>query len=86
MSGTEKLVSTGLTRRNFLKTTGAIAGVAAVGSGLLGLSTKDTACAGGVSSNETKTIVGACMRSGCFVCQHNIDVRDGHVVKVWAKE
>lgn len=76
----------GLTRRSFLKTTGAFAGAAAVGSGLLGLSAKDIAFAEGASPHETKTIVGSCMRGGCFVCQHNIDVRDGRVVKVWAKE
>lgn len=76
----------GLTRRSFLKTTGALAGTATVGGGLASLVSKEAALADNAPSGETKTVVGACMRAGCFACQHNIDVRDGHVVKAWAKK
>lgn len=76
----------GLTRRSFLKTTGVVVGAVGIGSGLSGLSIKDEAFAENATSNETKTVVGSCMRGGCFVCQHNIDVRNGRVVKVWARE
>lgn len=78
MSGT-KSPHGGLTRRSFLKTTGAIAGAATIGcvtaSGLSAVA-DDT-------SNEGEKIISTICRANCFqACMLNAHVRDGKVVKM----
>ncbi|MEG1518148.1 MAG: twin-arginine translocation signal domain-containing protein, partial [Raoultibacter sp.] len=82
MSGTEKLVSTGLTRRSFLKTTGAVAGVAAVATfGLQGLAEAEEYVAGQNESSEEKIFHGICRGNCSGTCKLNMHVRDGRIVK-----
>lgn len=80
MSGS-KSSHVGLTRRSFLKTTGAVVGAAAIGSGAAGLSSlsvKDAAFA--AEEPEEKVVTTSC-RSNCFqACMLNAHVRDGKVV------
>ena len=70
----------GLTRRSFLKTTGALAGATAVGVGassLSSLAVKDAAFA--EEQGEEKVLRTSC-RSNCFQsCTLNVHVRDGKV-------
>lgn len=71
----------GLTRRGFLKTTGAVAGAAAVaGAGGTAL----TAFADNSSaSQEDEVLVSTICRANCFqACMLNAHVRDGKVVKM----
>ncbi|HIT44839.1 MAG TPA: molybdopterin-dependent oxidoreductase [Candidatus Aphodovivens excrementavium] len=80
MSGT-KSPHGGLTRRSFLKTTGAAAGAAAVlGTGAVGL----TAMAEDASSNDSgEKVISTICRANCFqACMLNAHVRDGKVVKM----
>lgn len=80
MSGS-KSSHVGLTRRSFLKTTGAVVGAAAIGSGAAGLSSlsvKDAAFA--AEEPEEKVVTTSC-RSNCFqACMLNAHVHDGKVV------
>ena len=85
MSGenrTGRTVEPTLTRRSFLKTTGAVAGAAAIAGtatpGLQALAADEAREAGG-----TKVVHGRCFTAGCFSCEYNVMVRDGHVVKVF---
>lgn len=70
----------GVTRRSFLKTTGALAGATAIGSAAAGLSSlavKDAAFADAPSEDTSVTL--SC-RSNCFqACILNAHVRDGKV-------
>ncbi|MDO5024679.1 molybdopterin-containing oxidoreductase family protein [Slackia piriformis] len=70
----------GLTRRSFLKTTGVVAGAAAIGAGassLSSLSVKDAAFA---AEQSEETVVTTSCRSNCFqACMLNAHVRDGKV-------
>lgn len=72
----------GLTRRSFLKTTGAFAGVAAVAGSALPLTAlaADSGVMG--EGSEEKILPGRCYFGGCFSCNYNVTVRDGRAVKV----
>lgn len=78
----------GLTRRSFLKTTGAVAGATALGG--VTLATRDEAEAvqfeDGSSPSEGETIATTVCRSNCSqACLFNVHVRDGRVVKLTPK-
>lgn len=79
MSGA-KSPHTGLTRRSFLKTTGAAAGVAALGgsaAGLASLAVEDEAFA---AEQGEETVVTTSCRSNCFqACMLQAHIRDGKV-------
>ncbi len=68
----------GLTRRSFLKTTAAVAGATALvgGAGLTALADGEAA------APEEQLFVGRCNYPGCFGCERNVVVRDGHVVNM----
>lgn len=78
---------TGLTRRGFLKTTGAVAGVAALGG--MSLVSADTAEAVQFedgSQNTSEVITTTVCRSNCSqACLFNVHARDGRVVKLTPK-
>lgn len=78
MSGTNSPQG-GLTRRSFLKTTGAVAGTVAVLGGLSGCATP--ADVDFAEKNE-QVFVGRCNYPGCFGCERNVTVRDGYVVNM----
>ncbi len=69
----------GLTRRSFLKTTAAVAGATALagGAGLTALADSAPAADAG-----EQVFVGRCNYPGCFGCERNVVVRDGHVVNM----
>lgn len=73
----------GLTRRSFLKTTGAVAGAAAVAGGATP-ALQALAADSETSSNSDgeKIMPGRCYFGGCFSCNYNVTVRDGRAVKV----
>ncbi|MEG0758583.1 MAG: molybdopterin-dependent oxidoreductase, partial [Raoultibacter sp.] len=81
MSGANSPLS-GLTRRSFLKTTGVVAGAAAIG----GTTTSLTALAADYSTGQTEAqgeqiFRGVC-RPNCFgFCHINVHVRDGKITK-----
>ncbi len=73
-----------LTRRSFLKTTGAVAGVAALGGAgtLSSCKAGDPGDAGNASGRE-ETVVSTICRANCFqACMLNAHVRDGKVVRM----
>ena len=78
----EPIKTAGLTRRSFLKATGAVAGATALAGGAGSL----TALAEDYSSGQTagaeeEIFCGVC-RGNCFgQCKINVHVRDGKVVK-----
>ena len=74
----------GLTRRSFLKTTGAIGAVAALGSGLTACSSADDAAA--EAAAEETTFNSACRGNCGSRCPLKVTVREGKVVKVTARE
>lgn len=79
MSGSEKAHS-GLTRRGFLKTTGAAVGLTALGS-LAGCSAQRTDNTLAVTGSNEQIFRGVC-RPNCFgFCHLNVHVRDGKIVK-----
>ncbi len=78
MSGT-KSPHSGLTRRSFLKTTGAIAGAAAIG----GMTTTGLSAVADDASGEGEKVISTICRANCFqACMLNAHVRDGKVVKM----
>lgn len=83
---TKALESTGITRRGFLKTTGAAAlGAGAVAMG--GLAPMTKAEAADAAATEGETIVRTSCRGNCgSKCPTNVVVRDGKVVRVVAAE
>ncbi|QOS67516.1 molybdopterin-dependent oxidoreductase [Eggerthella guodeyinii] len=79
MSGTSSPQG-GLTRRSFLKTTGAVAGTAAVGSALA--PSLDAIAAEEQSGGNQEIVVQNACRVGCVTgCRLDVYVRDGKVVK-----
>ena len=76
-----KAASGGLTRRSFLKTTGAVAGALAVSGALVGCSEQDAAV--GQSGSERIKVPTTCM-GNChgFACPLDVFVQDGKVVDV----
>ncbi|MEG0072737.1 MAG: molybdopterin-dependent oxidoreductase [Raoultibacter sp.] len=81
---TTKSPQTGFTRRTFLKTTGALAGVAAVGAAatpeLQALAVNYGT--GQLAGSDEKICSGVC-RPNCFAyCHLNIHVREGNITKV----
>lgn len=70
----------GLTRRSFLKTTGVVAGAAAVSGGMLGCSLVATSEDAGVSGSDVQTFTSRCIY--CFECHQKISVRDDKIVGV----
>lgn len=82
MSGSEKAHS-GLTRRNFLKATGA-AGLAAAAGGALALKAND---ANAVSDESEEQIFrGACRANCTGGCYFNVHVREGKIVRTSARD
>ena len=86
MSGTEK-AGPGLTRRGFLKTTGAVAGAAAVGGALPTL----TGCSGSdaqmaAAGGEDQIFYNVCMVNcgNGSQCSFKTHVRDGKIMKISA--
>lgn len=78
MSGT-KSPHSGLTRRSFLKTTGAIAGAATIGC----MATSGLSAVADDTSNEGEKVISTICRANCFqACMLNAHVRDGKVVKM----
>lgn len=77
MSGSETKRS-GLTRRGFLKATGAVAGAAAL-SGLAGCANEEGSSL--AATGEEERHYARCMWSGCMHCGSWVTVRDGVVVK-----
>lgn len=67
-----------LTRRSFLKATVAMTGAAALGAGAG--TVVASAADGEVSSVGEQTFIGRCGYPGCFGCEREVVVRDGHVV------
>lgn len=82
MSGT-KSPHGGLTRRSFLKTTGAIAGAATIGGGAtMGLSALAEDYEVGQPQNADEQIFCGVCRGNCSgQCKINVHVRDGKIVK-----
>ena len=82
MSGT-KSPHGGLTRRSFLKTTGAIAGAAALAGGsTIGLSALAESYEHGQPENSNEQIFCGVCRGNCSgTCKLNLHVRDGKIVK-----
>lgn len=83
MSKTKSLEK-GLTRRSFLKTTGAVAGATALVGGsstLTALATEDVALDAGV-----QIFAGACRGNCCGGCALNLFVKDGKLVKTYFQE
>lgn len=82
MSGT-KSPHGGLTRRSFLKTTGAIAGATALaGGGAAGLTALAENYEAGQPEAEGEQIFRGVCRPNCFAfCHLNVHVRDGKIVK-----
>lgn len=75
----EKASKKGLTRRGFLRATGAVAGTTALGA--LAAPTLSALAAGAASSSTGEQVfVGRCTYPGCFACERDVVVRDGHVV------
>lgn len=71
-----------LTRRNFLKTTGVVAGAAAVASGAGALTALAEDYKAGQPENEGEQIFACNCRPNCFgYCKLNVHVRDGRIVK-----
>ncbi|MCI8469166.1 MAG: molybdopterin-dependent oxidoreductase [Eggerthellaceae bacterium] len=70
----------GLTRRSFLKTTGALAGAAAVAGA--GGATLTAFAAGEPSASQEETYVGMCRGNCLGGCVFDITVREGKVAKV----
>lgn len=69
----------GLTRRSFLKTTGALAGSAVIAGG--GVSLAIATEEGSKQASEV-TMQGHCSFTGCIGCDYNVVVREGKVVNV----
>ena len=85
MSGT-KSPQGGISRRSFLKTTGAVAGAAAVAGGGMTIGLTALAENNSQSSQEEQVFTGVCRGNcagGCFL---NVFVRDGKVVRTSARE
>lgn len=79
----------GLTRRSFLKTTGAVAGAAAVvgtGAALTGLSVDEALAQDAGENAEEKTLRSACRGNCGSRCPMKVTVRNGRVTKVTAME
>jgi molybdopterin-containing oxidoreductase family molybdopterin binding subunit len=79
----DKLSTSGLTRRSFLKTTAVVAGTAALATTSIGCSAgslSSNAAGGTASVDEYRT--GRCMWGGCWACRNQVVVRDGKAVKV----
>lgn len=71
-----------LTRRTFLKTTGAVAGAAAVAGGTGALTALAEDCKVGQAIGENEQIFRGVCRPNCFgFCHLNVHVRDGNIVK-----
>ena len=81
--------SGGLTRRSFLKTTGAVAGVAAAAGSGVALSTlaAGEAHAEGAAATETEQVFRSSCRGNCgSKCPTQVVVREGKVVRVASSE
>lgn len=75
MGGTQRASS--LTRRSFLKATAGVAGAAA----LAGTSGRLVASAADDSALQGEQVyIGRCSFPGCFACEREVIVRDGHIV------
>lgn len=75
----------GITRRSFLKTSVLTAGaVSLAGTGTASLSA--LADSGASTASEERVFVGRCVYGGCFGCERNVIVRDGHIVNMKPKE
>lgn len=81
MSGTNS-PQVGLTRRSFLKTTGVVAGAAAVGGSATSLTALAENYNSGQAEAEGEQIFRGVCRPNCFgFCHVNVHVRDGKVTK-----
>lgn len=78
-----KIPSKGISRRSFLKTTGVIAGAAALGGGAtVGLTALAEEYQHGQPENDGEQIFCGVCRGNCFgQCKINVHVRDGKIVK-----
>lgn len=73
----------GLTRRSFLKTTGALTGVGALaGAGFMSTTALAAQSPEDASEARERVVPGRCFFGGCFSCSYHVTVRDGHAVKV----
>lgn len=74
--------SSGISRRSFLKTTGVVAGVAAIGGGTSSLSALAEDYEQGQPETEGEEIFSCTCRGNCFgQCKINVHVRDGKIIK-----
>lgn len=87
MSRTSKTRSGAITRRSFLKTTGAVVGTAAV-AGKVAPRTVAALAAEHEGTEEERIVINGCQYAGCASCQTEVIVREGKVVgnRRWAAE
>lgn len=73
-----------ITRRSFLKSGAAVAGIAALGSSfsLIGCTSNSNAGEQPGLDGEETTGWGRCYHGGCFACRYMVTVRDGVVAKI----